>query len=170
MIREVSSPPQVPPPQPLRTQPSSWSLTGNKLTPSLSGKALGETSSSRPSSFPKLSSAKSIKWTKTGTWTFEIVSLLFAMAAVASIIAVLAYFDNKPLPGWPYKITLNAVIAVLTTVANAAMAVSLSSGLGQLEWERFKSGSAPVTDMEVLDDASRGALGAVNLLRKLRGG
>ncbi|ROW15538.1 hypothetical protein VPNG_02334 [Cytospora leucostoma] len=170
MARETPSLPQSPPPQPPRTQSSNWSLTGSKLTPEPSEKPLGETSSGRPSSFPKLSSVKSIKWTKTGTWTFEIVSLFFAMAAVASIIAVLAYFDNKPLPSWPYKITLNAVIAVLTTVANAAMAVPLSSGLGQLKWERFKMGYAPVTDMEVLDDASRGALGALNMLRKLRGG
>lgn len=160
--------PEGPPPHPPRTQSNGWSATDSRLTtPACTEKSQGGTSSGRSSRLPNV---KNIRWTKTGTWTFEIIALLFAIAAVASIIAVLAYFDNKPLPSWPYKITLNAVIAILTTVANAAMAVPLSSGLGQLKWERFKMGYAPLTDMEVLDDASRGTLGAFNLLRKMRGG
>lgn len=152
-------------PQPPRTPSNRWSL-GEPM----SEKSQGQASSSMLSSLGRFTKAKNIKWRKTGTWTFEIVSLLFAVAAVASIIAILAYYDGKPLPSWPYEITLNALIAVLTTVANAAMAVPLSSGLGQLKWERFKTGYEPLTDMEVLDDASRGALGALTLLRKMRGG
>lgn len=107
---------------------------------------------------------------KTGSWTWEVVALLLAVGAVASIIALLARYDGRPLPSWPYEITLNALIAVLTTIANAAMAFPLSSGLGQLKWERMKKGYAPLADMEVLDEASRGAWGAVNMLRRLRGG
>ncbi|KAJ9150436.1 DUF3176 domain-containing protein [Pleurostoma richardsiae] len=118
----------------------------------------------------RLRRISSLKLSKTGTWTFEIVSLLVAIGAVASIIAVLAYYDGRPLPEWPWSITINALIAVLTTIANTGMAVPLSNGLGQLKWDRFKTGYAPLTDMEDLDDASRGALGAINLLRKLRGG
>lgn len=159
---------QGPPPHPPRTQSNGWSVTDSNF-PSAANteKTQGDINSGRLS---KMSNVKNIKWTKTGTWTFEVIALLFAICAVASIIAVLAYFDNKPLPSWPHAITLNAVIAILTTVANAAMAVPLSSGLGQLKWERFKTGYAPLTDMEVLDDASRGTLGAINLLRKMRGG
>ncbi|KAH8776544.1 hypothetical protein F5883DRAFT_409960 [Diaporthe sp. PMI_573] len=107
---------------------------------------------------------------KTGSWAWEGVAMLFAIGAVASIMALLARYEGKPLPSWPYEITLNALIAVLTTVANAAMTVPLSSGLGQLKWERMRNGYAPLADMEVLDEASRGAWGAINMLRRLRGG
>ncbi|ROV93641.1 hypothetical protein VMCG_08100 [Cytospora schulzeri] len=151
MVGEVPSFSQSPPPQPLETQ----------TTFAPTEKSQVESNSARVLSFPKFANVKNINWNKTGTWTFEIVSLLFAIAAVASIIAILAYFDNKPLPSWPYKITLNALIAVLTTLANSAMAVPLSSGIGQLKWERFKTGYAPLTDMEVLDEASRGAIAVI---------
>lgn len=107
---------------------------------------------------------------KTGSWFWEVVATVIAIGAVASIIALLARYEGQPLPSWPYAITLNALIAVLTTVANAAMAVPLSSGLGQLKWERMKNSYARLADMEVLDEASRGAWGAINMLLRLRGG
>ncbi|KAK1750941.1 hypothetical protein QBC47DRAFT_435543 [Echria macrotheca] len=109
-------------------------------------------------------------FSSTSSWTFEIASMVTAAAAVAAIIAVLAYYDNKPLPAWPTGITLNALIAVLTTIATASMSVPLSSGLSQLKWIRFKTGRAPLADMEYFDDASRGALGALSLLFRARGG
>ncbi|KAK3347215.1 hypothetical protein B0T25DRAFT_297102 [Lasiosphaeria hispida] len=109
-------------------------------------------------------------FSRSSTWTFEVASLIVAILAVAAIIAVLAFYDNKPLPSWPSSITLNAVIAVLATVATASMSVPLSSGLGQLKWIRFREGRAPLSDMEHFDDASRGALGAINLLFRARGG
>ncbi|KAK1781418.1 hypothetical protein QBC45DRAFT_57033 [Copromyces sp. CBS 386.78] len=109
-------------------------------------------------------------FSKNGTWTYESISMLVAMGAVASIIAVLATYDGQPLPSWPHWITLNAVIAILATVATASMSVPLSGGLGQLKWIRFKQGRAPLSDMEIYDDASRGAFGAVNMLVQARGG
>lgn len=132
------------------------------------------TGSKSGTKYSRLSSSSKLKNIrvprKTGSWAWEVVAMLFAIGAVASIIALLARYEGKPLPSWPYEITLNALIAVLTTVANAAMTVPLSSGLGQLKWDRMKNGYAPLADMEVLDEASRGAWGAINMLRRLRGG
>ena len=138
---------------PARTQSSNWS-NGSKATDE----------KARKSRLP------AVIFPRTGSWTFEVASLSLAVGAVVSIIAILAHFDGKPLPSFPSTITLNAVIAVLTTVANASLAVPLSSGLGQLKWERVKAGYAPLRDMEYIDEASRGALGALNLLRRRRGG
>lgn len=105
-----------------------------------------------------------------GTWTFEIISLLVAVCAVGAIIGVLAAYEDRPLPSWPYSITINALIALLATIANASLALPLSSGLSQLKWVRFKTRRAPLSDMEMFDDASRGTLGAAHLLLKFRGG
>ena len=106
----------------------------------------------------------------TSSWALEIIGLAIAVSAVSSIVAILAYYDGKPLPAWPFFITINAVIAILATIATAAMGVPLSSGLGQLKWIRFKQGRAPLADMEMFDEASRGPLGAMNLLLRARGG
>jgi hypothetical protein len=88
------------------------------------------------------------------------------------MVALLSYFDGRALPLWPNGfVTLNAVVAVLATVATAGVGVPLSSGLGQLKWIRFRTrGGAPLADMEVFDDASRGPMGAVGLLARMRGG
>ncbi|ETS77791.1 hypothetical protein PFICI_09853 [Pestalotiopsis fici W106-1] len=105
-----------------------------------------------------------------GSWTLEIVTILFACAAVGGIMGVLARFENRPLPDWPYYITLNALIALLAAVALATMSVSLQNGISQLKWIRFKESRAPLADMETFDEASRGTWGALKLLATARGG
>ncbi|ORY68649.1 uncharacterized protein BCR38DRAFT_135933 [Pseudomassariella vexata] len=105
-----------------------------------------------------------------GPWTLEIVTILIAFAAVASIMGVLARFNGHALPEWPYYITLNALIALLATVATATMSISLQNGLSQLKWIRFKEARVPLADMETFDEASRGTWGALKLLVTRRGG
>ena len=116
------------------------------------------------------SSLKSLRISKSGSWVFEIVSFSVSAAAVASIIGVLAHFNGRSLPTWPLNITLNTLIALLATIANANLAIPLQSGLSQLKWIRFKATCTPLSDMEIFDDASRGTWGAVKLLVKARGG
>ncbi|KAI1378606.1 hypothetical protein F4677DRAFT_372677 [Hypoxylon crocopeplum] len=104
------------------------------------------------------------------SWSFEIISILVSWAAVGAIMGVLARYNGRALPEWPYYITLNAVIALLATVATASMSISLQNGLSQLKWIRFKESRAPLADMEAFDEASRGTWGAMKLLVKARGG
>ena len=118
----------------------------------------------------RTSSLKHPQISKTGSWVFEIVSFLVSTAAVAGIIGVLAHFNGRSLPEWPLDITLNTLVALLATVANANLAIPLQSGIGQFKWIHFKAESAPLTDMEAYDDASRGTWGAIKLLGKMRGG
>ncbi|KAI0598980.1 hypothetical protein F4775DRAFT_591769 [Biscogniauxia sp. FL1348] len=91
----------------------------------------------------------------TESWTLE--------AAVGATLGVLARFNGRALPDWPYDITLNAL---LVTVATAGVGVAL----GQLKWVRFRERRAPPADMERFDEASRGTWGAVKLLGTGRGG
>ena len=105
-----------------------------------------------------------------GSWNLEIISIVVSCASVAGIIGVLARFSDRPLPEWPLNITLNTLIALLATIANANLLPPIQSGLSQLKWVRFKNKRAPLSDMEAFDDASRGTLGAIKLLAKGRGG
>ncbi|KAK6069239.1 hypothetical protein SCUP234_07097 [Seiridium cupressi] len=104
------------------------------------------------------------------SWTLELVTIVLALAAVGGIMGVLAHFNNKPLPDWPYYITLNALIALLAAVAIATMTISLQNGISQLKWIRFKESRVPLADMEAFDEASRGTWGALKLLATARGG
>lgn len=104
------------------------------------------------------------------TWTFEILALMVALGAVAAIIGVVAHYNGQALPDWPHDITLNALIALLATFANATISVCLSSGISQAKWIRFKKSTAPLSDIESFDDASRGSWGSMKLLLTARGG
>ncbi|GKT93643.1 acid phosphatase protein [Colletotrichum tofieldiae] len=122
----------------------------------------GESRRSIPSRWSRMSEKSRIKsenLSSSGSWTFEIVSLCVTILAAGAIIGVLAAYDGKPLASWHFQITINAVIALLATVATATMAVVLSSGISQLKWIHFKMRREPLSDMEVFDDASRGTWG-----------
>jgi hypothetical protein len=105
-----------------------------------------------------------------GTWTFEILALAVAIGAVAAIIGVVFRYNGRALPDWPHDITLNALIALLATFANATISVCLASGISQAKWIRFKQGAAPLSDVEIFDEASRGTWGSLKLLVTARGG
>jgi Protein of unknown function (DUF3176) len=121
----------------------------------------GETGSVSPGSSKHLSG---------GSWTVEIISFTIVLLSLASVIGVLAHYNGEAMPDWPTGMTLNTLIALLTAIANAALASPLQQGISQLKWVNFKRGSRPLTDMEAFDDASRGIWGSVKLLVMGRGG
>ncbi|KOC13378.1 hypothetical protein AFLA70_175g002570 [Aspergillus flavus AF70] len=93
------------------------------------------------------------------SWIWEILSCVIAVASLAGIIVVLYMYDGKSMPDWPYGITLNAVISLLTTLMKAAMAFPITEALSQLKWSWFSRGNN-LSDLALLDAASRGPFGA----------
>lgn len=114
--------------------------------------------------------ARTSKYLNGGSWTVEIIAFALAIASLTCIVGVLAHYKGKAMPHWPAGITLNTVIAIMTAIANAALASPLQQGLSQLKWISFKRRSRPITDMEAFDDASRGLWGSIKLLVTGRGG
>ena len=133
-----------------------WSSSTNKTA------VTSEVCSTKSDSKAGLSRARS--------WVFEMMAVAIGLGAVAAIIGVVSKYNGRALPDWPHSITLNALIALLATFANAAMSVCLSSGISQAKWIRFKEASTPLSDMEAFDDASRGSWGSIKLLATARGG
>jgi hypothetical protein len=105
-----------------------------------------------------------------GSWFMEIFSFVIGLFALVAMVGVLARFDGKRMANWSTGITLNTLIAVLATIANAGIAFPLQQGLSQLKWIIFQREPRPLTDMEHFDDASRGAFGSAKLLVLGRGG
>lgn len=86
-------------------------------------------------------------------------------------IAILLWrFDGKPPPNMYMGLTLNTVLAFLTSLAKVAFLVPIVEGLGQLKWMWFLSRKPrPLNDMQVFDEATRGGLGGLKLLFRFRG-
>ncbi|CAG8280084.1 unnamed protein product [Penicillium salamii] len=93
------------------------------------------------------------------SWTLEFISCLMSVIFLAAIIVVLYMYDGKPMPDWPYGITLNALVSVLSTVMKAAMVFIITEALSQLKWSWFSKGNK-LSDLALLDAASRGPAGA----------
>ncbi|KAJ5925190.1 hypothetical protein N7454_007829 [Penicillium verhagenii] len=99
------------------------------------------------------------------SWTLEILGCFTSIVFFIAIIVVLWYFDGKPMPEWPYGITLNALVSVLSTVMKASMAFVVAEGLAQLKWSWFRGGNK-LSDLALLDAGSRGAMGSLLVLLK----
>ncbi|KAK8054402.1 hypothetical protein PG996_013703 [Apiospora saccharicola] len=114
---------------------------------------------------PTASSARrSVFW-----WYTEFGWLLIGFLGLAGVLAVLALYDTKPAPRWPLGITINSLVALLTSLSRLAFMVPLVQGMSQLKWVWFSSKPRPLADFQLYDEASRGPWGGVKILFKLKG-
>src|SRR5277367_1653535 len=97
----------------------------------------------------------------------EIGACVLIIAALFAIIATLYPHQNKPLPQWPYSISVNTLRSVYVVVLKTSVALVAAEGLGQLKWTWFRR-ERPLEDLVKYDEASRGPLGALKLLWRLR--
>lgn len=102
-------------------------------------------------------------------WLLEIISWTLSALSMGAIIGVLIFLKNKPTPTWPFGLTLNAYISVLSKVASAALLLPVSEALGQLKWLWFQGSSKKMWDFELFDNASRGPWGSFLLLVRTKG-
>jgi hypothetical protein len=102
-------------------------------------------------------------------WLLEIVSWLFSAACMMVIAVVLSRYDGKPLPKWSINISMNAFISIFSGFAKSALLLPTAEALGQLKWDWFRKAERSMMDFEVMDGASRGALGSAVLLAKNKG-
>lgn len=96
------------------------------------------------------------------SWLWESLSLIFAMALLITIIAVPAHYNNQILKQWPYDISLNTIIAILSTFMRASMLLVVAELVGQMGWQALRQ-PRPVSDIHHFNEASRGILGAIRL-------
>lgn len=123
-------------------------------------------------------------------WKLELLAVTLATACMAAIIGLLLHFNRRPITSWPQTdFSLNSVVALLATLAEACLMSAVTSCIGQRKWRWFlqKSqrqslvgGAAGVgngdggdrrkkllREFEVFDDSSRGLLGSVKFFGKI---
>ncbi|KAJ5462393.1 hypothetical protein N7530_010598 [Penicillium desertorum] len=101
-----------------------------------------------------------------GSWAWEIGSVTLAVVGVVLLVAFLYNINNTPYAKWQYIVSPNTVVSIIVTITKAVLLVSVSSCLGQLKWNLFQN-PAPLYQIQVLDQASRGPWGSLEVL--LRG-
>lgn len=108
-------------------------------------------------------------------WLPEIFASIFSVACLVCIVIILRVYDHRGLDqvNFPSGLTLNGVVALIATINRVALLVPVGSTLSQEAWLWY----SPVVqhevrrtclgDLELSDDASRGAWGSLKFL--LRG-
>ena len=100
-------------------------------------------------------------------WRLEIGACSLFLIILGAIIATLYPHQGKPLPKWPYRLSVNTVLSIYVVILKSTILLVAAEGLGQLKW-RWLERSRPLHDLVQYDDATRGPLGAFSLLRRLR--
>jgi multisubunit Na+/H+ antiporter MnhB subunit len=85
----------------------------------------------------------------------------------AAIILTLTRYDAKPQPEFPFRLTLNALIQLITTIATLSVSTAVLGALSQVSWLIYKNQSRPLLDFDVHQTASHGGIGSLRLLAYL---
>lgn len=93
--------------------------------------------------------------------------MLVSLLSMLAIVLVLRLHEGRPLPTWPFSITINSLVSVFATIMKATMLVPIAAGISQAKWHWFRQ-LHPLNDIEVYDQASRGPWGALKLLWNIR--
>ncbi|KAK8119784.1 uncharacterized protein PG998_004410 [Apiospora kogelbergensis] len=102
------------------------------------------------------------------SWAPEIAALLCSMVALIALVILLAKEDQKRLDDWKAPFSLNTVAAILSVLFRTPLAFVVGSCLGQGKWSWFSKRSGPVAVFAAIDEASRGPLGSLQLLWRLK--
>lgn len=124
-------------------------------------------SRSRPGSFKD----SFFRW-----WLTELVASLLSLGSFLSLVAILNHYDGRGLQeiNLPYSLTLNGVIAAISTLIRVTLMVPVEASLSQDAWLWFSAAKqnkvckSRLADLEVSDEASRGAWGSFLFLFRAR--
>ena len=91
-------------------------------------------------------------------WWPEVLAILVSIASFAGIVAIAQHYRGHGIQQveLPSGLTLNGLIALLSTIARAALLIPVASTLSQEAWLWLAKGRrAQLRDLKVSDDASR---------------
>lgn len=104
------------------------------------------------------------------TWVCESVAISLSIGCMIAIVVIVKQFEGGEIPRLLFGVTLNTIVAVLATAARSTVSFVVSASIGQLKWCWFTKSGKRLRDVEVLDNASRGPLGAISMLSSALGG
>ncbi|BCR95402.1 DUF3176 domain-containing protein [Aspergillus luchuensis] len=102
-----------------------------------------------------------------GSWTMEIASAIFSATCLILLVVFLYYVDGTDYNTWHYRLLPNTVASTIVTVAKATLLLVVSSSLSQLKYDHPNQ-RTPLYHIQVLDQASRGPWGSLEVLWRWR--
>ncbi|KAK4500896.1 hypothetical protein PRZ48_009088 [Zasmidium cellare] len=100
-------------------------------------------------------------------WWKELIAALLAVGMCFATVGTLYPYQGRPLPQWPYSITVNALLSAYMVVLKATVVYLLAESIGYQKWAWFSNTAAqPLYDFVLHDEATRGPIGAIGLLWK----
>ena len=112
-------------------------------------------------------------------WTWELLASALSIIATVALIAVLRQADGNAQQSWMIgntELTLNTIVAGISTVIRAALLVAVAGALNQSLWNRFssprKGGSRParpLKDLDIFGGAASDSWGSLRLLWRTKG-
>ncbi|CAG9984881.1 unnamed protein product, partial [Clonostachys byssicola] len=102
-------------------------------------------------------------------WAPELIWAFLSIMVFIALVITLRQYDKRPVPEWRFGLTLNTVVAFLSTICRSMTVVPISEGLSQLKWNWIATRRRPLWDLYTFDQASRGPIGSLLLMVTLRG-
>ena len=61
-------------------------------------------------------------------WLVELLACVLAVLALAAIVITLGTHDGRPLPNWPFDISVNALVSIFAVIFKGAILVPVAEG------------------------------------------
>lgn len=107
------------------------------------------------------------RWIADG-WLVETACTILGIVFIVSLCIVLRAYEGEPVPSFGTALgatlTLNTIVAIISTCAKAAFLLPVAECISQLKWCHFEKDYQPLTDLGIFDRASRGTVGGLELL------
>ncbi|GLA16431.1 hypothetical protein AnigIFM62618_003010 [Aspergillus niger] len=97
------------------------------------------------------------------SWGWEIGASVLSVACVVILIVLLNHLDGMSYADWTYRVSPNAVVAVVATANRATLLFPVGVCLSQLKWNHYRS-QRRLYDLYALDQASQGIWGSLQLI------
>ncbi|KAG0136704.1 hypothetical protein HOY82DRAFT_589387 [Tuber indicum] len=99
----------------------------------------------------------------------HVAALCLSGIMMAGMVLLLQKYENKPVPDWKV-VTINSALSWLGVFGKLPLMVAVAECIGQMKWVLFGKEKRKLSDLDLIDGASRDPLGALNWMLRFRGG
>lgn len=76
-------------------------------------------------------------------WWVEILNCILMMGTLCAIIGILHPNQTKPLPEWPFDVSINMAVSILSTGLKTSAVLIFTEGISHLKWRWFQASTRP---------------------------
>ncbi|KAF0321768.1 hypothetical protein GQ607_010902 [Colletotrichum asianum] len=96
-------------------------------------------------------------------WFLESLALLFSISSFMAIVILLSTHNGQVQPDFVDQISINALVAIFSTVLRASVLFIVTEAIGELKWQWMESPRS-LRDMEYFTNAGTGPWGSLKFL------